>query len=215
MRKRQSTTPPSTIASRLNRRWDRFWLDHALRIPPRVSLRSTRAATTNKRKQNAARRMSSDGPHRRQVYAVCANHLLRMRLALIAARSPDGVPPRHLLQRANAATQLQNALPGSWLRSGRYPLPPGPVQRQSRRPVIVPAGRLPVSRPGAEVTSPCPREPLLPHRPASPGRRPYLGKIRNGDYAGVDKNPQTWQYAPTLRLRGRTSWQSARNQSRR
>jgi len=24
MRKRQSTTPPSTIASRLNRRWDRF-----------------------------------------------------------------------------------------------------------------------------------------------------------------------------------------------
>jgi hypothetical protein len=32
MRKRQSTTPPSIIASRLkNRRWDRFWLDHALR----------------------------------------------------------------------------------------------------------------------------------------------------------------------------------------
>ena len=27
--------------------------------------------------------------------------------------------------------------------------------------------------------SPCPREPLLPHRPMSPGRRPLLGKIRN------------------------------------
>src|SRR5271169_2361601 len=74
--------------------------------------------TTNKRKQNSARRMSSDGPHRRQVYAVCANHLLRARLALIAARSPDGVPPRHLLQRANAATQLQNAHPGTRLPAG-------------------------------------------------------------------------------------------------
>ncbi len=31
--------------------------------------------------------------------------------------SPVGVPPRHLLQRTNAAAQLQNALPGTW--SGR------------------------------------------------------------------------------------------------
>jgi hypothetical protein len=37
---------------------------------------------------------------------------------LNAARSPDGVPPRHLLQRANAATQLQNALPGTRLSAG-------------------------------------------------------------------------------------------------
>jgi hypothetical protein len=28
------------------------------------------------------------------------------------------------------------------------------------------------------VTSPCPREPLLPHRPVSPGRRLLLSKIR-------------------------------------
>ncbi len=42
----------------------------------------------------------------------------------------------------------------------------------------MPAGRFPVSRPGAEVTSPRPREPLLPHRPMSPGRRPLVGKIR-------------------------------------
>jgi hypothetical protein len=77
-----------------------------------------------KGKQNAARRMSSDGPHRRQVYAVCANHVLRARLALIAARSPDGVPPRYLRPRTNAAAQLQNALPGTWLSAGvsRRPL---------------------------------------------------------------------------------------------
>jgi hypothetical protein len=48
-----------------------------------------------------------------------------------------------LLQRTNAAAQLQNALPGTWLKSGRYPPPPVPVQRLSRRPVIMPAGRLP------------------------------------------------------------------------
>src|SRR5262249_8788112 len=30
------------------------------------------------------------------------------------ARSPVGVPPRHLRQRTNAAVQLQHALPGTW-----------------------------------------------------------------------------------------------------
>ncbi len=97
----------------------------------------------NKRKQNAARRMSSDGPHRRQVYAVCANHLLRARLALIATRSPDGVPPRYLLQRANAATQLQNALPGTRLSAGviRRPLSQSSdkvADRSSCRPSVFP-----------------------------------------------------------------------------
>jgi hypothetical protein len=32
----------------------------------------------------------------------------------------------------------------------------------------VPAGRFPESRPGAEVTSPRPREPLSLHQPVSP-----------------------------------------------
>jgi hypothetical protein len=71
-------------------------------------------------------------------------------------RSHVGVPPRHLPQRTNAAAQLQNALPGTRserttpmvrkavrLCSGRYPRRPVPVQRDSRRPVIMPAGRLP------------------------------------------------------------------------
>ncbi len=53
----------------------------------------------------------------------------RVRPALSGARSPDGVPLRHLRQRPNATAQLQHVLPGTWLKSGRYPLPPVPVQR--------------------------------------------------------------------------------------
>jgi hypothetical protein len=108
--------PRSRIASRLRRRWNRL---------------SARSCPTNKRKRNAGRRIS---PNLRA---------LRARLARSVARSPVGVPPRHLRQRANATAQLQNALPGTRLRSGRYPPPPVPVQRLSRRPVIMPAGRLP------------------------------------------------------------------------
>jgi hypothetical protein len=59
------------------------------------------------------------------------------------ARSPTGAPPRFLHRRTNATAQPQAALPGTRLRNGRYPSPPVPVQRASRRPVIVPAGRLP------------------------------------------------------------------------
>ena len=59
------------------------------------------------------------------------------------ARSPTGAPPRFLHRRPNATAQPQAALPGTWLRNGRYPSPPVPVQRASRRPVIMPAGRLP------------------------------------------------------------------------
>jgi hypothetical protein len=71
----------------------------------------------NKRKQNAARRFS---PNLRA---------LRARLARSVARTPDGVPPRHLRQRPNATAQLQHVLPGTWLKDGRYPPPPVPVQR--------------------------------------------------------------------------------------
>jgi hypothetical protein len=59
------------------------------------------------------------------------------------ARSPTGAPPRFLHRRTNATAQPQAALPRTWLKDGRYPSPPVPVQRASRRPVIVPAGRLP------------------------------------------------------------------------
>ena len=84
-----------------------------------------------KRKRNAGRRIS---PNLRA---------LRARLARSVARSPDGVPPRRLLQRPNATAQLQNALPGTGLNSGRYPPLPVPVQRlvadrSSCRPGVFP-----------------------------------------------------------------------------
>ena len=170
MRKRQSTTPPSIIASRLNRRWDRFFGSvmlgelYSLRW---VSLRSTHP-TNNKQK----------GSRTRPGACLPMVRTIRARFALIAARSPDGVPPRHLRPRANAAAQLQNALPGTRLSAGviRRLLSQSSDKVADRS--SMPAGRFPVSRPGAEVTSPCPREPLLPRRPMSPGRRPLVGKIR-------------------------------------
>ena len=90
-----------------------------------------------------------------------------------AARSPSGVPPRRLLQRANATAQLQ--LRASWDLVGAHdpdgskgrahfsralPAPscPSPAScladRSSCRPGVIPR-----SRPGAEVTSRRPREP--------------------------------------------------------
>jgi hypothetical protein len=80
------------------------------------------------------------GAHRRQVYAVCA-HLIRR------VRSPAGVPPRLLGRRANASFRLRHALPGTrspcpspatWSQTGRNagrafsPKPPG--ARHNPRP---------------------------------------------------------------------------------
>ena len=70
-----------------------------------------------KRRRNAGRRSR---PNLRAI---------RARLARSVARTPTGVPPRHLRQRTNATAQLQHVLPGTRLRNGRYPLPPVPVQR--------------------------------------------------------------------------------------
>jgi len=80
--------PPSTIASRLNRRWDRLsarscysvLFEHDLFGKP-VSTFPDHARQT-KGKRNAGRRIS---PNLRA---------LRARLALSGARSPVGVPPR-------------------------------------------------------------------------------------------------------------------------
>jgi len=100
--------PRSRIASHLNRRWDRpsarscysVLFEHDLFGKP-VSTFPDHARQT-KGKRNAGRRIS---PNLRAI---------RARLARSVARSPVGVPPRRLLQRTNAAAQLQNALPGTW-----------------------------------------------------------------------------------------------------
>jgi hypothetical protein len=117
----------SAHVARIERQRNPGWAFQAFRSSPGFTEPVTGPATSGRTRwfnpgynnnksgrRNAARRMSSDGPHRRQVYAVCANHLLRARLALNAARSPDGVPQRYLRPRTNAAAQLQNALPGTW-----------------------------------------------------------------------------------------------------
>ena len=79
---------------------------------------------------------------RRQTQSIHWPHL-RMRRASGGTRSPVGVPPRLLLRRPNATAQLR--LRASWdaAATGVTRLEPVPVQRAPRRPVMVPAGRIP------------------------------------------------------------------------
>ena len=76
------------------------------------------------------------GAHRRQVYAVCANPSASG--ALACRRSAAAL--RGANQRPRSSP---GALPETRLRNGRYPLPPIPVQRLGRRPVLMPAGLCP------------------------------------------------------------------------
>jgi len=130
--------------------------------------------------------MSSNGPHqrmrlaqRRQVYAVCAHKIH-------AARSPDGVLPRYLRPRTNAAAQLQNALPGTQLPAGviRRPLSQSSDKVADRS--SMPAGRFPVSRPGAEVTSSARGNRSCPIGRCQPVDvlwwARFAARILNGDY---------------------------------
>ena len=103
----------------------------------------------------------------------------RMRLASSGTRSPVGVPPRLSLRRPNATAQPQAALPGTRLRNGRYPSPPVPVQRASRRPVIMPAGRLPRAA-RERGHEPRPRAPLPLRHSAVTGDVPYASEIAPG-----------------------------------
>ncbi len=177
MRKRQSTTPLSTIASRLNRRWDRLSA-RSCSANTSPSLASLTRATKQRNKKEAERRQahvfrwsaSADAARATQT-SVRSLRTQNPRSARLTAfhRGTCGREPTPPL---SSRTRFLGRSVG-----GRYPPSPIPVQRQSRRPVIVPAGRFPVSRPGAEVTSPCPREPLLPHRPASLGRCPSMGNM--------------------------------------
>jgi hypothetical protein len=113
----------------------------------------------SKGRQNADRRVVKDPHH-------------RMRRASSGTRTPVGVPPRLSLRRPNATAQPQAALPGTRLRNGCYPSPPVPVQRASRRPVIVPAGRLPRAA-RERGYEPRPRAPLSLRSTAVTGDVPY------------------------------------------
>ena len=119
---------------------------HAYLQPPRPHLHPQPARAGGQRRGRGAR-------PRRQVYA-------SLRTQNPRDAPPVGVPPRRLLQRANAATQLRTRFLG---RGVSCPSPASSSQAGHS------AGRaLLRSRPGAQVTSPRPREPPPLHRPVSP-----------------------------------------------
>ena len=109
---------------------------------------------------------------RRQTQSIHWPHL-RMRRASGGTRSPVGVPPRLLLRRPNATAQLR--LRASWdgALTGVTRLQPVPVQRAPRRPVIVPAGRIPGAA-RERGYKPRPQEPHSLHRSAVAGDVPSI-----------------------------------------
>jgi hypothetical protein len=118
----------------------------------------------------------------------------RARRALSGARTPVGVPPRLLHRRTNATAQPQAALPGTRLRNGRYPSPPVPVQRASRRPVVLPAGRLP--RAARERTA----NPPAGTAPAPPFGLPPVGVPWRAGFLSRNSSRDDCQEIVTLKL---------------
>jgi hypothetical protein len=118
--------------------------------------------SSSKGRQNADRRRTN--------LRACA------RRASSGTRTPVGVPPRLSLRRPNATAQPQAALPRTRLKDGCYPSPPVPVQRASRRPVVMPAGHLP--RAARERSyEPRPRAPLPLRHSAVTGDVPYASEM--------------------------------------
>ena len=103
-------------------------------------IRATNSSGYKEGRRNAGRRDIQSAPP--PSCRICGGQE-GVRRASSGTRSPVGVPPRHLLRRTNATAQLQ--LRASWdaALTGVTRLKPVPVQRAPRRPVIVPAGRIP------------------------------------------------------------------------
>ena len=105
-----------------------------LHCRPRVSLRSTHPTNkrTNKNKAGGtpADANSTSAPYGCGSAPSGARCAYRRSTAALAAAN----------QRRHSAP---DALPGTWLKSGGWPPPPVPVQRSNRRPVVMPAGRVP------------------------------------------------------------------------
>ncbi len=149
-----------------------------------------------KRKQNADRRVIQPSAPCDAARALCLFSSPNVRGIGSGARSPVGVPPRRLLRRANATTQLQ--IRASWdLVGARDPKGSNNLVRKTvrfsagvTRSFLSQSSELladrswcrpgvyPRSRPGAEVTSRRPREPLSLRQPASPAGVLYVSEIR-------------------------------------
>ena len=121
-----------------------------------------------KRRRNAGKRVFLTSAPPPSSSAVCTGGRRRGRgSASSGTRSPVGVPPRRLLQRANAAAQFRARFLGrDCRRMLAAVLCPSPASfSQTGRS----AGRAFYrSRPGAQVTSLRPREPHPLHQPVSP-----------------------------------------------
>ena len=145
--------PRSRIASLLTRRWDRL---------------SARSCSSNKREAE-----------RRQTHLFHWSRIKRMRLRV----QRDALACRRSTTALAAANQRRSSTPerASWdlVENGRYPLPayPSPATKSQTGHR---AGRASSrSRPGAEVTSPRPREPLSLRQPVSPAGVLYMSEIRD------------------------------------
>jgi hypothetical protein len=143
-------------------------------------VRAMKASRCSQRRMARTKRKQGSGT---PADAVFHDPHRRVRRARSVARSPVGVPPRRLLQRANTAAQFQNALPGTWHRQALPDSEPVPVQRPSRRPVIVPAGRFP-KPPGCGGDEPPPAGTAL----APPAVSPASVLVRERDVALVFKH---------------------------
>jgi hypothetical protein len=146
----------------------------------RAALRPGNAVTN--RKRNADKRCSTTSASYDAARALFSFPLPLAGEGREGARSPVGVPPRHLRQRPNATAQLQprdfpgrgrsarpdgskdgalrNARPEysrAMRHRGRYPRLPVPAQRDcTRRPVMMPAGRVLPKPPGSTGDEPMP-----------------------------------------------------------
>ena len=98
-------------------------------------------ATNNKGKRNAGRRVVQPPRHTGAARA--------KRRALTFRRSTTALAAASQRRRS-----VPDALPGTWLRRGRYPPPPVPVQRLASQTGHHAGRAFPRTRPGAEVTPP-------------------------------------------------------------
>jgi hypothetical protein len=137
----------------------------------RVSLCSTRATGYERAPTETKRRTRNAGRCIRYDHATRTNVAIRPRFR--AWRGPRRGPltSRRSATALTEANQRRrsapDALPGTWLRTRCCLPPPVPVQRQSRRPVMMPAGRIPEAARGRDVSS-HPREPHPPPRRRHP-----------------------------------------------
>ncbi len=109
-------------------------------------------------------------------YSVSALACRRSTTALAAATERySSAPATRFLELGRGARSQRFEQPGSKdraLLSGRYPLLPVPVQRASRRPVIVPAGRIFPEPPGSGGDEPPPAGTALAPPAGVTGGRP-------------------------------------------